>query len=1198
MIMTGCFRASPPLEDDESNTPVEVIVDAQPTSTPEPSPTPVAAPDSPNNSPLIMQISNLSIDELTTYPTLSFRIFDFDDTVMCKNVIPVSNNISTIRTTSTGTQNQTAMTYGDITITGGESTGCGIAITTRYASLSPVGITLSLGDGKTVSQSSFSVQVKSTNTAPQVIVSGQTNVTLSEDQNPAIAIMLPQFQDNTARGTPARMNFEVLTNPSKGTLGSWPSDPGAAGTSITYTPAPDANGSDSFSYRVCDNDPGILQCSPAQTVNLAITPVNDLPAISSISNASVKESASTSVSFTISDADNTVSCSSSVSYTSTNTTLVAAPVQAPASSAITFSGTASNCSASITPTPNQSGNTTLNFTVSDGTNTKSASFLLTVTPINHAPTISTIASPQSTQEETKLTLNFTASDPDKTYSCSSPYLSFASTNTTLIPSNAVVWSGTWPSCTAEITPAANQTGSTQLTFTVTDDGVATDSTVMSVSTVFTLQVTNTNDAPTGTISCGGSSTAEVRLSGRNSGAWSLSCSGASDIDPGDTLTYKMEYQSDQDLSGYTCPATITSTTGTLSGTYTATPNYGTCRYKVQACDAASVCTAYSSFSVELNHYQLSISSVTKPTLSATSSTVCTVSSQATFSKSGNINSFSHSGNVKFTGASAKTGSSSNSPTSFSDTFTGTYLIDSPPARDKSQTSISAEFSVSNISFLSGINNNATHIPSPAISAVSSSYAIDRTLEDLKARNIADHSNSISESTVNLDGYQPDYATTSSVCRLCTGNLASLTAASGHSCLIDVSTLKCWGGNSSAQLGTANTTTYNFPQPISISAFTPLQVAAGSDFTCTLGNGSSTREIRCAGNNTLGQLGRSSGATNSFAAAINFSTRTPVAIASAKFGQFSCAILNDSGASTSGHVHCWGLNTSGQLGNGSTSTPAVGTVVAVSKGAFSGSNANVFALATGFQHTCAIQNQGSGVNAVYCWGDGSLGKLGHNSLSNSSVPVAVDASQLGTNVLQIAAGYNHTCALRSGGDVFCWGDNSVGQLGIGSTTSTSVPAQVSGINANAVQITAGANHTCALLNNFSVFCWGLGNTGQLGVGSVTTNDQSVDDCNSGIGAVNVTFCKKSPTAVTFPAAIISPSAAPAVVSISAGEAHTCALSIQGTSYCWGNNTSGQLGTSNTQQVSSPAYICNSSASCNASTQLTSPRPRMCSKYVIP
>ena len=447
--------------------------------------------------------------------------------------------------------------------------------------------------------------------------------------------------------------------------------------------------------------------------------------------------------------------------------------------------------------------------------------------------------------------------------------------------------------------------------------------------------------------------------------------------------------------------------------------------------------------------------------------------------------------------------------------------------------------------------------------------------------------------MNLDGYQPGYETTSNVCRQCTtGNLASLSAAKNHSCLIDVSTLKCWGNNANSKLGNGNTTQYTFPQSITISSFTPLQVAAGSDFTCALGTVSSNKEIRCAGNNSVGQLGRSTGATNTYSTAINFSGRTPVAVSVSKFGQFGCAILNDSGAGTAGHVHCWGGNTSGQLGNGSTTTPApTGSVATVSSGAFVGGNKNIFALGIGYEHACAIQNQSSSVNAVYCWGNGSEGKLGNNSSGNSTTPVAVESSQLGTNVLQVVAGYSHTCALRSGGDVYCWGDNSLGQLGIGSTTSSQAPAQVTGLPSPAVQLTAGSNHTCALLNDYSVHCWGWGTSGQLGVGSVTATDGSADDCNPASGAVNVIFCKKSPTGITFPSTAT-------VVSISAGEFHTCAMSIEGTSYCWGDNSSGQLGTSSNQQVSTPAYICKDSSKCANAPTLTTPRPKMCSKYVIP
>ena len=1176
LLLGACFRAAPPLEDDEPEFATETI-SSDPAA---PTPTPVDAPNAPNNSPLIMQLSNLTIDELTTYPAMSFRIFDFDDEVMCKSVVPVSDNLSAIMTTTTATQNQTSMTYGDITITGGDTTRCGIAITTRYATLNPVKITLFLSDQTGTSKSYFSVQVTSTNGAPKIAAAGQDSIGVNEDQSPGQNILLPQFTDDTPRGSPAQMSFQIVSHPLKGTLGNWPSDPGAGGVSVSYLPVANENGQDTFSYKVCDNDPGIVRCSDVQTIAVSISAQNDAPSLDPISTQNTTEAVPVLVNFIARDVDGPLQCNSTyLSYSSSD------PVLVPNSGAVSFGGSWPNCTATISPALNKSGFSNLTLTLSDGSLIGSQSFQLNVSGVNHAPTMGAISA-QSVTEDTPFQVNFTVDDQDGTYICNSTYLSYSSGTTSKIASSgAVAWSGTWPNCTATVSPMANQTGSVNLTFTVTDVGG------LSASRTFATTLDNVNDIPFGALACEGSSSANVIRAGK-SGSWNISCNGVTDVD-GDTLSYIMDFDSSSHLSGVTCASNLTASYVAVpvpskynfSGNYAFSPNYGTCRYKIKACDPSGACTPMTSYYAEITHFQLAISPVTKPTLSDS----CVLSSSATFSFSGNISNLNYSALTNMSGTTAQTGATVTSPFIFSNIASPSYLIATPPVKDSSQTSASASFQFTGGSFLAGISGNS-NISTTATQ--SSSYLVNRVLEQIKLRTLSDYSNTISENSVNLDGYQPGYETTSNVCRQCTtGNLASLSAAKNHSCLIDVSTLKCWGNNANSKLGNGNTTQYTFPQSITISSFTPLQVAAGSDFTCALGTVSSNKEIRCAGNNSFGQLGRSTGATNTYSTAINFSGRTPVAVSVSKFGQFGCSILNDSGAGTAGHVHCWGGNTSGQLGNGSTTTPTpTGSVATVSSGAFVGANKNIFALGIGYEHACAIQNQSSSVNAVYCWGNGSEGKLGNNSSGNSTTPVAVESSQLGTNVLQVVAGYSHTCALRSGGDVYCWGDNSLGQLGVGSTTSSQAPAQVTGLPSPAVQLTVGSNHTCALLNDYSVYCWGLGTAGQLGVGSVIASDES-DDCNPASGAVNVTFCKKTPASITFPSTAT-------VVSISAGEFHTCAMSIEGTSYCWGDNSSGQLGTSSNQQVSTPAYICSNSSRCANTPTLTTPRPKMCSKYVIP
>jgi alpha-tubulin suppressor-like RCC1 family protein len=143
---------------------------------------------------------------------------------------------------------------------------------------------------------------------------------------------------------------------------------------------------------------------------------------------------------------------------------------------------------------------------------------------------------------------------------------------------------------------------------------------------------------------------------------------------------------------------------------------------------------------------------------------------------------------------------------------------------------------------------------------------------------------------------------------------------------------------------------------------------------------------------------------------------------------------------------------------------------------------------------------------------------------------------------ISAGGDHTCALLSGGSVRCWGYNGYGQLGNGTTTDSSTPVAVSGIT-TATAISAGDAHTCALLSGGSVTCWGRNNSGQLG--NATTTDSSTPVAVSGITTA---------TAIS-----------------AGGYNHTCALLTGGSVRCWGNNDAGQLGNGTTTNSSTPVSV---------------------------
>src|ERR1051325_1623078 len=145
--------------------------------------------------------------------------------------------------------------------------------------------------------------------------------------------------------------------------------------------------------------------------------------------------------------------------------------------------------------------------------------------------------------------------------------------------------------------------------------------------------------------------------------------------------------------------------------------------------------------------------------------------------------------------------------------------------------------------------------------------------------------------------------------------------------------------------------------------------------------------------------------------------------------------------------------------------------------------DVVPLSSGSGHTCAITAAGG----VACWGRNTTGELGDGTTNDRNVPVAV--SGLAANVVAVAAGYDHTCALTAVGAVKCWGSNWFGQLGDGTTSDSSVPIDVSGLSTGVTAIAAGSYHTCAIMTTGALKCWGNNWFGQLGNGMTTAGINS-------------------------------------------------------------------------------------------------------------
>jgi alpha-tubulin suppressor-like RCC1 family protein len=198
-----------------------------------------------------------------------------------------------------------------------------------------------------------------------------------------------------------------------------------------------------------------------------------------------------------------------------------------------------------------------------------------------------------------------------------------------------------------------------------------------------------------------------------------------------------------------------------------------------------------------------------------------------------------------------------------------------------------------------------------------------------------------------------------------------------------------------------------------------------------------------------------------------------------------------GLTSKGGVACWGSNGFGQLGNGTTTKSPVPVEVV-------GLGSGVVAITTGGEHTCALTGSGG----VRCWGNNSDGELGTGTTVRSIVPVGVVG--LAGGVKALSAGVAHTCALTSGGGLRCWGDNRYGQLGTGTTVGSLTPVDVVGLSSGVRAISAGGENTCAVTTAGGVLCWGYNGTGALGDGTTTSSSVpvSVASLASGIAAVSV------------------------------------------------------------------------------------------------
>ena len=329
--------------------------------------------------------------------------------------------------------------------------------------------------------------------------------------------------------------------------------------------------------------------------------------------------------------------------------------------------------------------------------------------------------------------------------------------------------------------------------------------------------------------------------------------------------------------------------------------------------------------------------------------------------------------------------------------------------------------------------------------------------------------------------------------------SQISAGSRHTCAITMnSAMYCWGNDYYGEGGSASGMSTT---PKLVAGNDWAQVEAGRLLTCAL---KIDRTLWCGGTNIDGRTGLSTntGSTGGFVQVGSTSDNLLLTVG----WRHGCVIRADA------RLHCSGAAGTGMTSNNiqtrrSFQTVATGTAWTQ--------------IALGLQHSCAID---SGTE-IWCWGWNENGQLGMiNGNDGYNVPTK---APIGTGWTRITVGTSHTCGIKTGGGLWCWGGNWIGQLGDGTTDDRWSPVRIRS-DLTWKSVAAGADHTCATTTGGALYCWGNNWTGQLGDGTTST--------------------RITPRLIT----------TASWDEVSTGEVHSCATRTNGTLWCWGANWTGQVG----------------------------------------
>ncbi len=932
----------------------------------------------------------------------------------------------------------------------------------------------------------------------------------SEDSPSTITLSYTDVENNN----PSSCALTSLTNVTLTT----PCACAAGICTVSVTGTSNYNGAASFNYTLTD----VGGVSNSALATLTINPINDNPVIAPILAQSTTEDVPIVVNFNLSDIDSIVTCSAlNIIGTSSNTSLVL-------NSAIVIGGTVPNCTATISPVANQNGITNITITASDNgipnlQDTKV--FALTVTTVNDPPTISTILPQIITEDIPSSAIPFTITDVDNALTCVGS-VTASSGSTSIIANSGLTIGGTAPNCTITIASVGNQNGGpVAITITVTDGTVPANQ-------IFNVTVTPVDDAP-----IVGAILNQTVNEDTPTGSLAFTIT---DVDSTLNCTTGITKTS-SNLAIISNAGIVTSGTApncTVIVTPLANQNGGPVTITLGVTDGTN--TTNTIFNVSVT----SILDITSITLPPNGVYVQSQNMEFTVNFESNVNVTGTPRLAMTVGAVARTADY------ISGTGTSALLFRYIP----SNISITDDYDGDGIIFSSTnlTMTGATIVDSVSLLAATVSFVNPVTsgiLVDARTYtyNLIWSANHVNENvgsvtatlTISQAPLIPltfpiqvsgtavvgsDYTTTLGATMTIAAGTTSTngtvtitddpTAENSESITVNIdepsARTQYLGGIAVAVLSISANDNTNYPIQIGQTAYS----------TCAINQ---LNKLFCTGANDFGLLGVGDLNFRTSFTAVDSATDYSV-VGTGSAGIFS---YSNCGITTAGVLKCWGYNTYGGVGDGTTVHRNAPVIV---DGGVSYSK-----ISNGYHGACGITTAG----VLKCWGLNDKYQVGDTTNTNRLVPTVIDS---GTTYSQVTRGIYSTCAITTAGVLKCWGFNLYGTIGDNTTTDVTVPAVTDSGTTYATLTNSLAYTMCAITTTGTLKCWGLGTAGQIGNGASAT--------------------QLLPTIVN---------AGTLYSQVSSGQNTSCGITTTGVLKCWGADRNFNIGLSVNFNYTSPQII---------------------------